>query len=132
VGEIDADGYIHITDRKKDIIVLSGGETLSPQRIEGLLTLQPEIAQAMVVGDARPHLAALVVPEPEQPNPAQGAAQAVERVNALLSPTEKVRKFTVISQPFTIENAMLTPSMKIRRHVIRDAYKSEIEGFYTR
>ena len=65
VGEIDADGDIRITDRKKDLIVNSGGDNLSPARIEGLLTLRPEIAQAMVWGDRRPHLVALLVPNAE-------------------------------------------------------------------
>ena len=69
VGRLDDDGYIQITDRKKDIIVNSGGDNISPQRVEGLLTLQSEIAQAMVYGDRRPHLVALLVPDPERPPP---------------------------------------------------------------
>ena len=125
VGELDQDGYIRITDRKKDIIVLSGGDTLSPQRLEGLLTMEAEIAQAMVVGDGKSHLSALIVAEPDQAN---GVAAAVERVNKRLSTTEKIRKFAVAPEPFTIENGMLTPSMKIRRHVIKQTYADLIAG----
>uniref|UniRef100_UPI0013C4E151 AMP-dependent synthetase/ligase n=1 Tax=Dongia deserti TaxID=2268030 RepID=UPI0013C4E151 len=113
IGEFDADGYLKITDRKKDIIVLSGGDNVSPARIEGFLVLQPEVAQAMVHGDRHPHLVAVIVPDPEFAkdwaarngvendlatlagnsafNRAVGAA--VERVNASLSPLERIRRF---------------------------------------
>ena len=123
VGELDLDGYIRITDRKKDIIVVSGGDTISPQRLEGLLTLEPEISQAMIIGDGKAHLAALIVPESGF---AEGVAQAVERVNKSLNAIEKIRKFTLLPAAFTIENGMLTPSMKIRRHIIKETYTQVI------
>lgn len=128
IGEMDEDGYIRITDRKKDIIVNSGGDNISPQRIEGLLTLQPEIAQAMVHGDKRPHLVALIVAA-EECDAAQ-VAKAVERVNNGLSTIEKIRRHAVIDQSFTTDNLMLTPTMKIRRHIIRQHFAEQIERLY--
>ena len=150
VGLIDEDGYIQITDRKKDIIVNSGGDNLSPQRIEGLLTLEPEIAQAMVYGDRRPHLVALLVPDAEwleawreandKPREVSGPdtdddlettlAGVVRRVNEGLSNVEKVRRFTVTTQPFTIENGQLTPTLKVRRHKVQDVYGEALERLY--
>jgi len=143
IGNRDADGFIRITDRKKDIIKLSGGDTLSPQRVEGFLQLEPEIAQAMVMGDKQPYLIALLVPDAEHarawaktmgydasdlaglitsPKFRDHIEYAVDRVNTALSQPERVRRFALIAEPFTTDNAMLTPSMKIRRHVIAEAY----------
>ncbi|MBT5455977.1 MAG: long-chain fatty acid--CoA ligase [Rhodospirillaceae bacterium] len=151
IGEVDPDGHLRITDRKKDIIVNSGGDNLSPQRVEGFLTLQPEIAQAMVYGDRRPHIVALVVPDAEFAESWAAAAgrqggdlealledesfravisAAIDRVNADLSVIEKVRRFVVTAQPFTIENSMMTPTLKIRRHVIRENYGNSLEALY--
>lgn len=128
IGEMDGEGYIRITDRKRDIIVNSGGDNISPQRIEGLLTLQPEIAQAMVTGDKRPHLVALVVPA--ENCTAADVSRAIERVNAGLSTIEKIRRHLVAPQPFTTDNLMLTPTMKIRRHVIRQHYGEALDALY--
>jgi long-chain acyl-CoA synthetase len=100
-----------------------------------MLTLQPEIAQAMVYGDRRPHLVALLVPDAEiahAPDLEQRLQRAVERVNADLSVTEKVRRFIVADQQFSIENEQLTPSMKIRRHVISTAYGERLSALYGR
>ncbi len=150
IGEIDAKGRIKITDRKKDIIVNDKGENVSPQKVEGMLTLQPEIFQAMVSGDKRPHLVGLIIPDPEwavewaQANgepydltalcdlPAFRAAimAAVDRVNTQVATTEKVRKITLTPDAFTTDNEMLTPSLKIRRHVIRQVYGERIDGLY--
>jgi long-chain acyl-CoA synthetase len=149
VGVIEADGAIRITDRKKDIIVNSGGDNVAPQRIEGFLTLEPEIIQAMVHGDQRPHLVALVVPDPDWLTtwarergrtldatlPADAAlradlGRAVDRVNSRLSAIEKIRRFAVIVDPFSVENEMLTPTLKIRRHVIRDHFGTVLSGLY--
>ncbi|HEY8433975.1 MAG TPA: AMP-dependent synthetase/ligase [Sphingomicrobium sp.] len=135
VGHFDDKGRIVITDRKKDLIVNDKGDNVSPQRIEGMLTLQPEIAQAMVYGDRRPHLVGLLVPDPEiasAPDAHQRLQAAVDRVNADLSVIEKVRRFVIAGDPFTIENEQLTPSMKIRRHVISKRYGPELESLYGR
>ena len=150
IGEIDDKGRVKITDRKKDIIVNDKGENVAPQKIEGMLTLHPEIIQAMVSGDKRPHMVALVVPDPEWAVewaqkegiaydlrafcslPAFKAAimKAVDEVNAQLSVTERVRKIALTPDGFTIENEMLTPSQKIRRHVIRQTYGDQVDALY--
>ncbi|MGE5561952.1 MAG: AMP-dependent synthetase/ligase [Bacillota bacterium] len=135
VGHFDEKGRIVITDRKKDILVNDKGDNVSPQRIEGMLTLQPEIAQAMVYGDRRPHLVGLLVPDAEiasAPDLHQRLQAAVDRVNADLSVIEKVRRFIVADAPFSIENEQLTPSLKIRRHVISAAYGERLDGLYGR
>ena len=133
VGHLDDKGRIVITDRKKDLIVNDKGDNVSPQRVEGMLTLQPEIAQAMVHGDRRPHLVALLVPDPEIEavvDLQQRLGAAVDRVNAELSVIERVRRFIVADAPFTIENEQLTPSMKIRRHVLVSAYGERLDALY--
>ena len=133
VGHIDEKGRIVITDRKKDILVNDKGDNVSPQRIEGMLTLQAEIAQAMVYGDRRPHLVALLVPDPEienAPDLHQRLQGAVDRVNADLSVIEKVRRFVLADGPFTIENEQMTPSLKIRRHVIGKVYGERLDALY--
>ena len=135
VGHFDAKGRIVITDRKKDIIVNDKGDNVSPQRIEGMLTLQGEIAQAMVYGDRKPHLVALLVPDPEiasAPDLQKQLQASVDRVNADLSVIERIRRFIVADAPFAIENEQLTPSMKIRRHVIGKAYGERLEALYKR
>jgi len=135
VGHFDGKGRIVITDRKKDLIVNDKGDNVSPQRIEGILTLQPEIAQAMVYGDRRPHLVALLVPDPEIARAGDLHARlqkAVDRVNADLSVIEKVRRFILADEGFTIENEQLTPSMKIRRHVISKVYGERLDALYKR
>ena len=138
IGRLDADGYLEITDRKKDIIVLSGGDNVAPARVENLLVLEPEIMQAMVHGDGHAHLVALLVPEPEFAEQCaaggrdihRALAPAVERVNARLSQIERIRRFAVAPSPFDIDNAMLTPSLKIRRHKIRETYGAVLEKLY--
>lgn len=150
VGEIDEDGFIRITDRKKDLIVNSGGDNIAPQRIEGFLALQPEIAQAMVYGDKRPHLVALLIPDAEwseswarkhgagmdmetlisNPDFRKALSVAVDRVNAQLSNIEKVRRFALLPQPFSVADGTMTPTLKIRRHRIRELYGEKITALY--
>ena len=150
IGEIDHRGRIRITDRKKDIIVNDKGDNVAPQKVEGMLTLQDEIAQAMIAGDRRPYMVAVLVPDAEwtQRFCARGGARcdfawlredsayraalgaAVERVNRDLSVTERIRRFIIADAPFTIENQQLTPSLKIRRHVLRDVYGERLDALY--
>ncbi|NQW00090.1 MAG: long-chain fatty acid--CoA ligase [Rhodospirillales bacterium] len=150
IGHFDEDGYLVITDRKKDILVNSGGDNIAPQRIEGLLTLQPEIAQAMVYGDKRPHLVGLIVPDknwlqewvkandkPETLDQLAGDADlhkalrpAVDRVNGELSNIEKIRRFLIARDAFTIDNEQMTPTMKARRHKIKEVYGDQLEKLY--
>ncbi|MAW98610.1 MAG: long-chain fatty acid--CoA ligase [Sphingomonas sp.] len=150
IGVIDAKGRIKITDRKKDIIVNDKGDNVAPQKVEGMLTLQPEIGQAMIAGDRRPYMVAVLVPDAEwtaewcaaqqdkcdpatvTENPAYRAAlgQAVDRVNKGLSVTERVRRFILADEAFTIENKQLTPSLKIRRHVLNEVYGERLSALY--
>ena len=150
IGHFDHKGRIVITDRKKDMIVNDKGDNIAPQKVEGMLTLQPEIAQAMVSGDRRPYVVGLIVPDAEwalewarangekfdlkalQELPAfkNAVRAAVDRTNADLSVIEKVRQFAFADEAFTIENEEMTPSMKIRRHKIRDRYQERIDGLY--
>ena len=152
IGHLDEKGRIVITDRKKDMIVNDKGDNVAPQKIEGMLTLQPEIAQAMVSGDKRPYVVGLIVPDAEwalewarandekfdmaalQDLPAfkQAVRKAVDRTNADLSVIEKVKSFAFADEAFSIENEEMTPSMKIRRHKIRDRYQERIDGMYRR
>jgi long-chain acyl-CoA synthetase len=139
VGEIDGDGYIIITDRKRDFIKNSGGDMVAPARVEGYLTLEPEIAQAMVYGDRRPYLVALLVPAKElidrassshDPELMKRLNAAVARVNQGLTNIERVRRFAVAPEAFTTANGQMTPTLKIRRHVIRQAYGAALEALY--
>jgi len=150
IGHVDDMGRLMITDRKKDIIVNSGGDNIAPQRIEGILTLAPEIAQAMVYGDKRPHLIATLVPDPDwmeqwatengKPGDLQtlsededfhkALAQVVDAINTNMSNIEKVRRFIIAQAPFTIDNALMTPSMKIRRHKIIEIYGERLTKLY--
>ncbi len=133
VGHLDECGRIVITDRKKDLIVNDKGDNVSPQRVEGMLTLQAEIAQAMVFGDRKPYLVALLVPEAEYADKAdlqQRLSKAVDKVNADLSVIERIRRFIIADEPFTTDNEQLTPSLKIRRHVIKSVYGERLDALY--
>ncbi|WP_343344410.1 AMP-dependent synthetase/ligase [Sphingomicrobium sp. XHP0239] len=138
VGHLDEKGRIVITDRKKDLIVLDKGDNVAPQRVEGLLTLEPIVGQAMVYGDNRPYIVALIVPDveasagmdEEQIRKAVGAA--VDRVNNDLSVIEKVRRFVIADEPFTVDNEMLTPKQSIRRHKIKAVYDERLSKLYRR
>ncbi len=150
VGFLDEAGRLKITDRKKDLIVNDKGDNIAPQKVEGMLTLQPEIAQAMVSGDKRPYVVGLVVPDQEwlagwaeekglEPVLAKLSGNAdlhralmaaVDRVNADLSVIEKVRRIVIADDPFSIANEQMTPSMKNRRHAIRAVYGDRIDGLY--
>ena len=150
IGVFDDDGRIKITDRKKDLIINDKGDNIAPQKVEGMLTLQPEIMQAMIAGDRKPHMVAVIVPDPEwiqefcattntrcnlpslakDPDFRAVISAAVERTNKDLSVIERVRRFIIADEPFTIENEQLTPSLKIRRHVLRQVYGERLNGLY--
>ena len=136
VGHLDEKGRIVITDRKKDLIILDKGDNVAPQRIEGILTLQPEIGQAMVYGDRRPYIVALLVPDAEatakmdEAGIKKALSAAVDRVNADLSVIEKVRRFIIADEPFSVDNEMLTPKQSIRRHKIKAAYEDRLGKLY--
>jgi long-chain acyl-CoA synthetase len=150
IGALGADGYLRITDRKRDFIKNSGGDMISPAHVEGALTLTPEIAQAMVSGDRRPYLVAVIVPDPDfasdyarrhqvsgdlpalarEPGFHKALGDIVAQVNRDLQPPERVRRFVIATEPFSLANAQLTPTLKIRRHAIREAYHTAFDQLY--
>jgi len=151
IGSIDADGYITITDRKKEIIVLSGGKNISPANLETRLAADPHIAQACVIGDRRKHLAALLVPNLEnlrdylaqnglREKPADEVVQSpalrqlfhakLREFNRPLSDVEAISSFTLVANPFSQENGELTPTLKLRRKVVQEHYRDAIEAMY--
>ena len=150
IGELDADGYLTITGRKKDIIVTAGGKNVSPSQLEDLLTSDPLISQAVVVGDNRSYVAALVTIDPEtfpawrdkhgktgevadllQDGDLVAAVQdAVDRANRSVSRAESIRKFRILSDEFSVESGELTPTLKLKRNVVHERFGHEIENLY--
>jgi len=125
IGMLDAHGYLRITDRKKDIIVLSGGDNISPARIESMLMSEPEIFQAVVTGDGESYLSALLVASEEADE--SSVAAAVRRVNERLSVIERIRHHRLVP-PFTQENGLLTPTQKIRRHTVLSTHRAMLDA----
>lgn len=132
IGKIDEDGYLKITDRKKDIIVSEGGDNISPSKIENLLCLYEEIKQAFVFGDNKKYLSCLIVVNKDLGSNNNQIQSIIDVVNKDLTTLEKIRKFKIISEEFTIENEMMTPTLKLKRYKIREAYKNILENFYTK
>jgi long-chain acyl-CoA synthetase len=151
VGYIDSDGFLYITDRKKDIIVTSGGKNVAPQPIEGRLGATPFIAQAVLIGDKYPYLTALIVPNYEileahlhdkgirwldreeladHPATEELITEAVKAVNSELAVHERIRRFTVLAHELSLEEGELTPTMKVRRRVVHERYRNRIESMY--
>ena len=150
IGEFDSENYLKITDRKKDIIVNAGGDNISPSRIEAKLDIEPEIAQSMLYGDYKNYLVAVIVPDKEQAikwaekNNKNGTIseivkdeffiknirEVLARVNKNLSVIEQVKKFILIDHEFTIENNMMTPSMKVRRFKVKEMYADKLDNLY--
>ena len=124
IGTLDAEGFLRITDRKKDMIVLSGGENISPARIEGMLIAEAPIAQAVVFGEGRAGLVALLVAADGFDEAA--VANAVARINPRLSVTERIRRHAVVPA-FTIENGQLTATQKIRRLMVAQAHAETLK-----
>ena len=150
IGYQDADGFLFITDRKKEIIVMSNGKNVAPQPIEGLLKLQPHIEQACVIGDDKKYMSCLIQPDFEA---LEGFARAngiaatgeqlvadqrvvslfekeVEAVNAQLSRYEQIKKFWIMPEPWSVETGEITPSLKLKRRVISDKFRSVIDSLY--
>jgi long-chain acyl-CoA synthetase len=128
IGDLDADGYLRITDRKKDLLVTSGGKKVAPQLIEGALKVSPTIAEALLVGDGEKFIAALIAP-------AEGAtreqiAEEVERVNKSLAAFEQIRKFALIPNDLTVESGLMTPSLKLKRKAVIERHKDVVARLY--
>jgi long-chain acyl-CoA synthetase len=138
VGHIDADGFLFITDRKKDIIITAGGENVTPSLIEIELKKAPIIAEAVVVGDARPYLTALIAPDPEAAEELgldaagvrEAVRKAVDEANQGLASVRQIKRFTILDRPLSIDGGELTPTLKVKRGVVKDHFSAEINGMY--
>jgi len=131
IGEIDPnDGYLKITDRKKDIIVSAGGDNISPAKIENMITNEPEIDQCMVYGDKKNYLVALIVPNKDFLNEKEKINKVIEKINKKLTLLEKIKKIQLIDENFSIENGLMTPTMKVKRKKVTEKYKNQLENLY--
>ncbi|MFY1825140.1 AMP-dependent synthetase/ligase [Myxococcus fulvus] len=151
IGELDSDGYLRITDRKKDIIVTAGGKNVAPQNIENTLKTFPILSQAMVYGDKRPYLVALITVGEEtarkvleekgapvgsyaenakRPEVHAAVKAVLDKVNADSPPYATIKRFTIMSADFTQESGELTPTLKVKRKVCSQKYKAQIDAMY--
>jgi len=134
VGTIDADGFVTITDRKKDIIVTAGGKNLAPQNIENALKMSRFVSQALVLGDRRPYVTALItLDEAELPNsgpPEPLVQELVDGVNRDLSRFEQIKRFAIVPREFSADEGEVTPTLKLKRRVIEERFAAEIERLY--
>ena len=151
IGTLDEDGFLFITDRKKDLIVTAGGMNIAPQNIENLLKGDPFVSQVMVYGDRRPFPVALITLNPDEltafakaegiltpdaaaltrhPRVVERVSRIVEERNAELQSYAKIKKFTILAGDFTVENGFLTPTLKVKRKVIRDKYQDALDQLY--
>jgi len=136
IATIAEDGFITITGRKKELIVNSGGDNIAPARPEAALTFQETIFQSMVIGDRRPYLVAVIVPEVEKTKSLgekeinEIISSEVKKANEGLSSIEKIRKFVIAKEPFSTENGLLTPTMKVKRHKVFEIYGETLDDLY--
>ena len=131
IGELDPnDGYLKITDRKKDIIVTAGGDNISPAKIENMITNETEIDQCMVYGDKKNYLVALIVPNKDFLNTKEKIDKVIEKINVKLTLMEKIKKIQLIDENFSIENGLMTPTMKVKRKKVTEKYKKQLENLY--
>ena len=151
IGELTGEGYLKITDRKKDIIITAGGKNISPQNIEGMLKQIPLVGSAVVIGDQRKFLSALLTPNTEnfetyakEKNIAQYKLEKlvtnkevlkqidseIQILNQRLAPVEQIKKFKLLDHDFSVESGELTPTMKVKRKVVNQRYNAIIESLY--
>ena len=131
IGEIDPkDGYLKITDRKKDIIVSAGGDNISPAKIENMITNESEIDQCMVYGDKKNYLVALIVPSKDFLKEKEKINNVIEKINKKLTLSEKIKRVQLIDENFSIENGLMTPTMKVKRKKVTKKYKNQLEKLY--
>ena len=128
IGELDNNNFLKITDRKKDIIVNLGGDNISPSKVENILCLNENIKQSFVYGDKKNYLVALIVSEKEMSS--EKIKLTIENINKSLTLIEKIKKFLLIHEEFTIENGMLTPTLKLKRKEIIKNYKQQLDNLY--
>ena len=133
LGLLDEDGFLTITDRKKDILVTAGGKNVAPQNLENALKMHPLVSQALVVGDRRPYVAALItLAEGAAPDQAEAEMQqVVDDVNRDLSRFEQIKRYTILPRDFTAEDGEVTPTLKLKRRVCQEHFAAEIEALYS-
>jgi long-chain acyl-CoA synthetase len=136
VGEIDADGFIKITDRKKDLIITAGGKNIAPQNLENALKTSRFVSQALVVGDRRPYITALITLAPEEVaasgrDPHAIVEELVEEVNRDRVRVEQIKRFKILDRDFTQEDGEVTPTLKLRRRVVHEHFATEIDDLYS-
>ncbi|MES1248188.1 MAG: long-chain fatty acid--CoA ligase [Actinomycetota bacterium] len=136
VGEIDADGFIKITDRKKDLIITAGGKNIAPQNLENALKGSRFISQAVIIGDRRPYITALITLDQAEVgssgrDPQELVQEIVDGVNRDRVRVEQIKKFSILPRDFSQEDGELTPTLKLRRRVVADHFADEIEKLYT-
>jgi long-chain acyl-CoA synthetase len=135
VGEIDADGFIKITDRKKDLIITAGGKNIAPQNLEHALKASRFVSQAVAIGDRRPYVTALITLDWDEVNatgrdPQQLVQEIVDTVNRDRVRVEQIKKFTILPRDFSQEEGEVTPTLKLRRRIVHDHFADEIEQLY--
>ena len=148
IGEFDADGYLKITGRKKDIIITAGGKNITPANLEAEIKQHPMISQCVVIGDRRPFLVAVVTLDPEEAakfaeekgldlatlhtdDGIRASIQAhLDQVNQKFARVEQVKKFEVLPRDFSQEGGELTPSMKVKRNIVAQKYAGEVDALY--
>jgi long-chain acyl-CoA synthetase len=133
LGALDEDGFLTITDRKKDILVTAGGKNVAPQNLENALKTHPIVSQALVVGDRRPFVAALITLADGVPRDGAEARvqRVVDEVNRDLSRYEQIKKFVILPRDFSAEEGEVTPTLKLKRRVCQEHFAAEIEALYT-
>jgi long-chain acyl-CoA synthetase len=133
VGEIDEDGFVTITDRKKDILVTAGGKNVAPQNLENALKSHPIVSQALVVGDRRPYVTALITLADDVPTDGaeEQVRRAVDDVNEELSRYEQIKRYTILPRDFSAEEGEVTPTLKLKRRVCQEHFADEIEALYS-
>jgi long-chain acyl-CoA synthetase len=136
VGEIDADGFLKITDRKKDLIITAGGKNIAPQNLENALKGSRFISQAIVIGDRRPYVVALITLDPDEVaasgrDPQELVQEIVDDVNRDRVRVEQIKRFEIVPRDFSQEEGEVTPTMKLRRRVIHENFAAEIDGLYS-
>jgi long-chain acyl-CoA synthetase len=136
VGEIDADGFIKITDRKKDLIITAGGKNIAPQNLENALKASRFVSQAVAIGDRRPYVTALITLDWDEVNATGRDSQElvqeiVDTVNRDRVRVEQIKKFTILPRDFSQEEGEVTPTLKLRRRIVQEHFADEIEQLYT-
>ena len=137
VGELDEDGWLKITDRKKDLIITAGGKNIAPQNLENALKASRFVSQALVVGDRRPYVTALITLDPAEVDasgrdPRELVQEIVDTVNRDRVRVEQIKRFAILPRDFSVDEGEITPTLKLKRRVIEDHFAGEIEMLYQR